>query len=393
VNQLRAQRLEGLAQSEIRMMSRECDRVGGINLGQGICDIAMPEIVRHAAEEAIRDGKNQYSRPEGIPELRHAIAMKLRRDNAIEANPDGEIIVTAGVTGAFDCTIQGLLNPGDGILLFEPYYGYHLNIARTAGLIPQFVELESPHAAVTEEKLLATIDEQSRAIVVCTPSNPSGKIYDAQELSAIARVARERDLLVITDEIYEYFVYDEKPHRSPAAMDELWPRTVTLMGCSKTFAMTGWRIGYVIAPKPLAESILLANDLHYICAPRPLQHGVAAGIAALEPSWYHELARSFETKRDRLCAALDEAGFEPLSPAGSYYALTDIRPLGYRDARAAALDLLECSGVATVPGTAFYSGTEGEHYIRVCFAKEDAVLDEACERIAAFRRPISRARR
>jgi aminotransferase len=380
----RSHRLEGLAQSEIRRMTRECERLGGINLGQGICDVAMPDVVRERAEAAMRAGANQYSKPEGILELREAIAAKLRRDNGIEANPGTEIVVTAGLTGAYVSTVLGLLDPGDGILVFEPYYGYHVNIALGAGLRPQFVRSETPHAPLTEASLRSAIDDGTRALVVCTPSNPSGKVYDRAELELIARIAHERDLLVITDEIYEYFVYDGGKHVSPATIGGLWPRTVSLMGYSKTFAITGWRIGYAVASEPLARSVLLANDLDFICAPRPAQHGVAAGIAELEPAWYHELSVRFEHKRDRLAAALAEAGFAPLVPQGAYYVFADIRPLGYRSAQAAAMDLLERAGVATVPGTAFYDSAEDAHWLRVCFAKEDDVLDDACARIAHF---------
>ena len=222
-------------------------------------------------------------------------------------------------------------------------------------------------------------------MVVCTPANPSGKVFDREEIAAVAEVAHELDLLVISDEIYEYFVYDGRQHVSPALVSELWPRTVSLMGASKTFAITGWRIGYAVAPQPLASSVLLANDLDFICAPRPLQHGVAAGISLLEPAWYQALAAAFERKREKMCAALRTAGLAPLVPQGSYYAFTDVRPLGYTNSRCAAMDLLERAGVATVPGTAFYRGPQGEHWLRVCFAKEDDVLEEACERVAGFR--------
>lgn len=381
-----AHRFDGLVQSEIRRMTVECDRVGGLNLAQGLCDLAVPEPVRAAAERALRGPSNTYSKPAGIPELRHAIAGKLARDNGLAADPDREIVVTAGVTGAYFCTLDALLNPGEGILLFEPYYGYHMNIARTLGLEPRLLALDPPHARVTEEALRSAVDERTRAIVLCTPSNPSGKVFDRAELEAIARVVQEHDLLLVTDEIYEYFTYDGRRHVSPAAVSELWPRTVSLMGYSKTFAITGWRIGYAVAHEPLARRILLANDLYFICANRPAQTAVAHGIEVLPPAWYRELAAAFESKRDRLCQALAEAGFAPLVPQGSYYVFADVRPLGYESARAAAMELLERGGVATVPGTAFCRGPTGERFLRVCFAKEDPVLDDACQRIRSFQR-------
>lgn len=378
---MRSKRFEGLVQSEIRRMTRECDRVGGINLSQGICDVAPPEGVLRAAREAIDRGPHHYTRGEGLPELRTAVAAKLRRDNGIDADAEGEIVVTSGVTGGYLCAIHALLDPGDGILLFEPYYAYHLNIAHTAGLVPHFLTLPSPHAEVTEAMLRAALRADTRALVLCTPSNPGGKVFSRQEIEVVARVAAERDLLVVTDEIYEYFVYDGRRHVSPGSLALLWPRTVSLFGLSKIFAITGWRMGYAVAPRPLAEALLLANDLFFICAPRPLQHGVAHGLVELGADWYRRRAAEFEGKRDRVCAALRDAGFGPIAPQGSYYVFTDVRPRGYESAREAAMELLEKTGVATVPGTAFFQGPEGEHYLRVCFAKEDPVLDEACERI------------
>ncbi len=367
-------------------MTLECERVGGLNLAQGICDLPVPEPVREAAERALREPTNTYSKASGIPELRRAIAHKLQRDNQIAADPETEIVVTAGVTGAYFCTLAALLNPGDGIVLFEPYYAYHRNIARTLGLEPQLLTLDPPHAGVTEERLCEVVDDRTRAIVVCTPSNPSGKMYEREELEAIARIAHERDLLVITDEIYEYFTYDGAHHISPGTVGELWPRTVSLMGFSKTFAVTGWRIAYAVAHESLARRILLANDLYFICANRPAQSAVAHGVEVLSPAWYRELARAFQAKRDRLCAALEEAGFAPLVPHGAYYVLADAGALGYTSARSAAMELLERCGVAAVPGTAFYHGSDGERFLRVCFAKEDDVLDDACARIRSFER-------
>jgi len=382
----RAARFEGFEQSDIRRMTAECNRVGGINLAQGLCDVAVPPPVLEAASKALSEGRNQYSGPSGAPELRRAIARRLERDNALRADPESEIVVTSGVTGAYFCTLHALLDPGDGVLLFEPYYGYHRSIARVEGLDVRFLALDPPHAPVTEDALRAAADERTRAVVVCSPSNPSGKVFTREEIEAVGRVAAERDWLVVSDEIYEYFVYDGREHVSPGSVRELWPRTVSLMGYSKTFAVTGWRLGFAVAPTELAERIRLANDLTYICAPHPLQHGVADGIETLSADWYRRLAGAFESKRDRTCAALREAGLDVLEPQGSYYVLADVRARGLeRGARHAAMALLEATGVAAVPGTAFFRGPEGDHLLRFCFAKEDPVLDEACERLRSWR--------
>ncbi|MFE1795047.1 pyridoxal phosphate-dependent aminotransferase [Streptomyces sp. NPDC059517] len=379
-----ANRLRGLAQSDIRRMSRESDRLGAINLGQGICDLPTPTVVAEAAKAAIDADESIYTYPEGHLALRRAIAEKAARDNGLTAAPEGEVVVTVGATGAYTAAVNALLDPGDGILIMEPYYGYHVNAAIVAGLEPHFLTLTPPEFTLTEEALRAAVRPTTRAIVVCTPSNPSGKMFSRTELEAVARVAHDRDLLVISDEIYEYIRYDDCPHLSPATVGGLWPRSVTITGLSKTFSITGWRLGYALAPEPLARAIALVNDLYYVCAPNPLQHGVLAGFA-LPPSYFAEMRADYQRKRDRLCDALAEAGMSPIVPKGAYYVLADVADWGFGTARAAAMALLEQGGVASVPGSAFYQGATGENLLRFCFAKEDAVVEEACRRIRRFR--------
>lgn len=385
-----AQRLQGLVQSDIRRMTRECERVGGLNLGQGICDLPTPPLVASGAIRAIEARQSTYSYPEGTLELRTKIASKLERENGIVAAPgaagqDSEIVVTVGATGAFTATIHALLDPGDGILLFEPYYGYHLNAAILAGLEPHYLELEPPGFELDEQRLRAACRPNTRAVVVCTPSNPSGKMFTRAELEGLARVARERDLLVITDEIYESIRYDGREHVSPATVADLGPRTVTIMGLSKTFSITGWRLGYAVAPPELARPIALLNDLFYVCAPTPLQHGVAAGFDA-PASFFTELAQDYARKRDVLCDALDAAGMNPIRPEGAYYVLADVGHWGLDSARDAALELLARCGVAAVPGSAFYRGATGERLLRFCYALEQDVVAEAARRLRGLDR-------
>ena len=379
-----ATRLQGLEQSEIRRMTRECERVGGINLGQGICDLPTPELVRDGAIGAIRENRSTYSFAEGASELRAAIAKKLSRDNGLQADPGSEICVTVGASGAYAATLHALLNPGDGILLFEPYYGYHLNAAIVAGLAPEFVTLKPPEFALSEEALEAGITPRTRAVVVCTPSNPSGKMFRPAELEALARVARRRDLLVITDEIYEYIRYDGRRHVSPASIAGLQDRTVTIMGLSKTFSITGWRLGYTFAPAELTRAITLVNDLYFVCAPTPLQLGAARGFDAPR-SYFEDLMVAYRKKRDRICAALDRARLPPIVPEGAYYVLADCTRLGFATSVEAAMHVLETTQVASVAASAFYRGAEGERLLRFCFAKDDAVLEEACSRLATLR--------
>lgn len=380
----RSRRLHGLEQSEIRRMTREANRVGAINLGQGICDLPTHPLVAEGAKAAIDARKSIYSYPEGAEELRRAIAGKLFRDNGIEADPMTEILVTAGSSGAFACALMGLLDPGDGVLLMEPYYGYHRNAAAVAGFEVQYLTLEPPGFELREDALRGALHDNTRAMVVCTPSNPSGKMFSADELAIIDRVAAERDLLVITDEIYEYIRYDDRPHISPATVGDLGQRTVTIMGFSKTFSITGWRLGYAVAPAPMAQAMILANDLFYICAPTPLQYGVVEGLKA-PASFYDDMRADYQRKRDMLAEALRAAGLAPIVPQGAYYMLADISSLGTATATDAAMLLLERTRVAAVPGSAFYQGQTGESLLRFCYAKEDAVLEEACQRLAGFR--------
>lgn len=380
-----ASRLRNVVQSDIRRMTREADRVGAINLGQGICDLPTPPLVAEGAKRAIDQRKSLYSYAEGAPELREAIAGKLARDNGIDADPAREIVVTVGSTGAFTTAITALLEPGDGILLMEPYYGYHLNCAIVAGFEPHYLTLQPPAFELTEDALRAALLPNTRAMVVCTPSNPSGKMFSRAELEIVARVAHDRDLLVITDEIYEYIRYDGREHISPATVGGLRERTVSIMGLSKTFSITGWRLGYAVAPPAMAQAMTLVNDLYYICAPTPLQHGVAAGFAA-PPEFFAAIAADYQRKRDILCPALADAGLDPIVPQGAYYVLADISRLGFATAREAATALLEQARVAAIPGTAFYRGATGEKLLRFCYATDDDKLVEAGVRLRAFRR-------
>ena len=378
-----SRRLEGLVQSDIRRMSRECNRLGGLNLGQGLCDMPTPPPVAAGAKAAIDARESTYTYPEGIAPLRELISEKLARDNGIRAEANGEIVVTIGATGAFAAALNALLDPGDGILLMEPYYGYHLNTAIVSGLTPQYMTLEPPDFALREDALRAAITPETRAVVVCTPSNPSGKMFSKPELEALARVAHDHDLLVITDEIYEYIRYDGREHVSPATIGDLWPRSVTIMGLSKTFSITGWRMGYAVAPPDMARAMTLVNDLYYVCAPSPLQHGVAEGFR-MPRSFFESLKGDYQRKRDILCGALDEAGLSPIVPEGAYYVLADATRLSCDTSRDAALTLLERTKVASVPGSAFTRGAPGERLLRFCFAKEDDVLDEAARRLRAL---------
>jgi aminotransferase len=374
-------RTDHITQAEIRVMTIECDRVGGVNLAQGVCDLGVPPEVEQGAIDGMRGGFNSYTRYDGLVELRQAIAGKLRHFNGIGADPETEITVSAGSTGAFYCACLALLNPGDEVILFEPYYGYHLNTLLAAGATARYVTMQPPDWRFEPEDIEKVVTKRTKGIMVCTPGNPSGKVYTPAELHAIADIAKAHNLFIFTDEIYEYFVYDGARHVSPVSFADIRDRTIMISGYSKTYSITGWRIGYSVSRKLWADAIGYVNDLIYVCAPAPLQMGVAAGINTLGPEYYAALCEEFRHKRNLLCTALTDAGLTPMVPQGSYYVLADVSRLPGRTSKQKAMHLLHAIGVASVPAEAFYQSVAGENLVRFCFAKTDAELEDACDRL------------
>jgi aminotransferase len=378
------------SQSEIRAMNVACTAVGGINLAQGVCDTDPPTEVVQAAMDAILTGQNIYTRLDGITPLREAIAQKLASFNKLHVDPHSQILVTSGATGAFYCTLQALLNPGDELLIFEPFYGYHLLTIRAQGLKANTVPLHAPEYSLDMDRLRAALTPRTRAIVLNTPANPSGKVFTQPELEQIAAFAIEHDLFVITDEMYEYFLYDGAQHLSIAALPGMAERTITISGFSKTFSVTGWRLGYLAADPRWIPAIGNFHDLTYICAPAPLQHGAAAGLLQLPQSFYTDLAAEYQAKRDKVCAALTKAGLTPSVPDGAYYILADATSVPGTNAKQKARNLLAQIGIATVAGSAFFSTDSqgrnaGDNLLRICYAKKDEELAEACQRLEAYR--------
>lgn len=368
-------------QSEIRAMTMECDRLGGVNLAQGVCDTEVPAAVAEGAIEAIRKGHNIYTRLDGIARLRKAIAAQLAKDRGLSVDPEREVLVTSGATGALHAATMALLNPGDEVILFEPFYGYHANTLASMRVKPVIVGLTAPDWQLDFDAVRAAITPHTRAILVNTPANPTGKIFTRAELQTLAAVAVEHDLFLITDEIYEYFLYGGAEHVSPAMLEGMRERTILTSGFSKTFAITGWRLGYLVADAKWLGAISYFHDLTYVCAPSAFQHGVAAGLEQLGPEFYHGLSRDFEAKRDRLVAALRDAGLTPHVPGGAYYILADASRIPGKNAVEKARTLLARTGVASVAGSAFFRPGGGENLLRFCFAKKDADLDSACERL------------
>jgi aminotransferase len=371
-------------QSEIRAMSVECDRIGGVNLAQGICDTDVPAVVAESAINAIREGKNIYTRLDGIAILREAIADKFARHNHLEVDPEEEVLVSAGATGAFHATAMALLNPGDEVILFEPFYGYHVSTLLSQRMVPVPVPLTAPDWDLNIAEVRAAITPKTRALVLNTPANPSGKVFSRRELEELAHVAIEFDLYVITDEIYEYFLFDGTQHISIATLPGMQERTITISGFSKTFSVTGWRLGYLSASNQWLPSIGYFHDLAYVCAPSPLQHGAAAGLLGLPDAFYQALRTEFAAKRDRLVTALIQAGFTPSVPSGAYYILAEASHIEGATAKEKARTLLARTGVASVAGSAFFQSGQGESLLRFCFAKKDDALDEACRRLVTL---------
>jgi aminotransferase len=373
-----------ILQSEIRAMTLECDRIGGVNLAQGVCDTDVPVPVSEGAIEAIRDGFNIYTRLDGIARLRQAIAAKLREDRGLDVDPDREVLVASGATGAFHAAAMALLNAGDEVILFEPFYGYHANTLTSMQMKPVIVPLAAPGWTLDLDALRAAITPRTRAIMVNTPANPTGKIFTRKELEALAVIAVEHELFIFTDEIYEYFLYGNAEHISPAMLDGMRERTILMSGFSKTFSITGWRLGYLVADAKWLPAISYFHDLIFVCAPSAFQHGAAAGLEQLGPEFYRQLARDHEGKRDRLVAALQDAGLTPHIPAGAYYILADASRIPGENAAQKARTLLTRTGVAAVAGSAFFRPGGGENLLRFCFAKKDTDLDDACRRLRAF---------
>lgn len=376
-----SQRHEWVVQSEIRNMSIECDLVQGINLSQGVCDLEVPLVVRQAAQAAIDAGINTYTRYDGLSELRQAIARKQKLITGMEVDSESEIVVSAGATGAFYCACLALLNPGDEVILFEPYYGYHVSTLVAVQANPVYVQMQPPDWTFSDRDLERVLSDRTRGIMINTPANPSGKVFTPEELERLAAFAAKNDLFVFTDEIYEHFVYNGSRHIPPATLTGMKERTITISGLSKTFSITGWRVGYCICDARWAQSIGYFNDLVYVCAPAPLQMGVAEGLLNLEVNYYQSLAKEYAVKRDKICGALAKAGLTPYEPQGAYYVLADISQVPGAKSKEKAMNLLKQSGVACVPGEAFFHDEAGENLARFCFAKEGAVLDEACRRI------------
>jgi aminotransferase len=385
-----APRAAALSQSPIRAVTHLVKAAGGVNLGQGVCDMETPPEAREAAIRALEAGKSTYTHFAGRGSLRAAILEKAQRYNRIPATSTDEVVVSHGATGAFTCAVLTLCEPGDEVILFEPLYGYHTGLLKLYGVTPVAVPLAPPSGGddrwtLDFDALEAAITPRTKAIVACTPANPCGKVWTREELQRLLGIMQRRDLWAVTDEIYEYMTYDGREHVSLASLPGAYERTITLSGLSKTFNMTGWRQGYAVAPEAVAHQMGLVNDLVYICPAEPLQHGAEAAMR-MPQSYYDTLLEDYTAKRTLLCDTLDAIGFEATPPEGAYYVLASFAPradgAGFEDDDAAMRTLIAKAGVGTVAGRSFFADPErGKHFLRFCYAKEMPVLEEACERL------------
>jgi aminotransferase len=375
-----------LVQSDIRRVTVECDKVGGINLGQGICDLPTHPLVKQGAIEAIDKSQAIYTHARGLIELRRAIAAKLREFNGVEYDPETELCVTVGSSGAFASGVLATMDAGDEVILVEPLYGYHLNTLLMAGITPRYARSNLETMTLDRASFEAQINERTRGVVICTPSNPGGLVLSKDDLLWLGALAEKHDLLVFSDEIYEYITYDGLRHVSAASIPSLRNRTLLLGGYSKTFSITGWRIGYLAAPADLMEKAAVASDLLYICAPNPLQRGVLKGLEA-PATYYEEMRQHYETGRAMVCDALEAGRFKPYRPRGSYYVMADFSAHGWKDDQQASMELLKRTKVAAIPGGAFFEpgSGRGSKLLRFCYAKELDVLEEACNRLRSLR--------
>lgn len=371
-------------QSEIRAMSVACENMGGINLAQGVCDTDPPPVVVAEMKRAIDAGFNIYTRLDGIERLRSAVAADFGRRHNISVDAQQEVLITSGATGAFHATCMALLNPGDEVVIFEPFYGYHGGTLKSLRMVPVIVALEGTDFRLNAEFLAQAITPKTRAILINTPSNPAGKVFSLEELKAIAAVAEEHDLFIFTDEIYEHFLYDGEKHISPITLPGMRERVIVMSGFSKTYSITGWRVGYLIASPQWIPSIGYFHDLTYVCAPAPAQHAVAAGLETLPPEFYEGLSTEHAAKREILLQGLRDAGMTPHTPRGAYYIMAEAHGLKGDNAAQKARDLLARTGVAAVAGSAFYRPGGGENLLRFCYAKKDVDIIEACRRLRAL---------
>ncbi|MCX6698909.1 MAG: aminotransferase class I/II-fold pyridoxal phosphate-dependent enzyme [Methanomicrobiales archaeon] len=374
---LEASRADAFSESVIREMTRLAIKHKAINLAQGFPDFPCPDELKKAACDAVNADINQYAITWGAQELREALAAKVSRYNHMEFDPVTEITVTCGSTEAMMASMLALITPGDEVIVPEPFYENYGPDAIISGAIPKFVPI-ADNAPMEEERWKEAFSEQTRAIIINTPNNPTGKVFSLEELRFIADLCIDHDVIAVTDEIYEHILYDGRKHISIGSLPGMEDRTITIGSFSKTYSVTGWRVGYTLACQALSVRIRKIHDFLTVGAPAPLQAACAVALS-LPDSYYRSLGKLYESKRQKLFQGLSEAGFKCHLPEGAYYIFTEISDFGMSDIEFATY-LVEKGGIAAVPGSSFYSGG-GADRLRFTFSKKDETLEEACRRL------------
>ena len=377
---------ETFSESVIREMTRICDAAGGYNLSQGFPDFESPAPIREAAVRAIAAGHNQYPVTFGEPELREAIAKKALAYNGIACNPVTDVTVTCGATEAMIATLKALINPGDEIIIFEPFYENYGPDSILSGATPRYVTLHAPDWTYDPAELAAAFNEKTKAIIINTPNNPTGKVFTREELAEIAALCQQWDTYAVSDEIYEHILYDGAVHTSIASLPGMAERTITINSISKTYSVTGWRVGWAIAAAPITQRIRKVHDFFTVGAPTPFQHAAAEALAFPE-SYYAGLRDHYAKAREYILPALHKAGFTCQSPRGAYYILADatelMKKLGVDNDHDFSRALIARAGVATVPGSSFYAGrSKGTTQVRFCFCKKWETLEAVANALA-----------
>ena len=378
-------RASRFTESVIRGMTQLCLRHGGVNLAQGFPDFPAPAAIKEAAKRAIDEDFNQYAITWGAPALRHAIAEKARTFNRIPCDPDANVTVTCGSTEAMIATLMAIVDPGDEVVILEPFYENYGPDVVLSGANPVYVPLRAPDFRWDPAELRAAFSAKTKAIILNTPHNPTGRVFGRDELGEIAALCQEHDAWCVTDEIYEHILYDGREHVSPGSLPGMAERTITISGFSKTFSVTGWRVAYAVAPESATGAIRKVHDFLTVGAPHPLQIACAAALS-LGDDYYSSLRAEYEHRRGILVEALRAAGFACHVPEGAYYVMTDIDVFGADDDTAFAHWLVKEIGVASVPGSSFYRDVElGRRQIRFTFCKKEDTLAEAARRLANVR--------
>jgi len=385
-----SERVQGFTESVIREMTRVVSQLGGVNLAQGMPNFPPPKELLEAAHRAIDGDFHQYAITWGTPGLRRAIADKYQKFYGMDVDPERHVTVCCGATETMLSTLLAVLNPGDEVVIFEPFYENYGPGCIISGARPVWVPLEPPDFSFDPDRLRRAVSPRTKAIVFNSPNNPSGKVFSRAELQAIARVCLEHDLLAITDEIYEHIIYDGLGHIPIATLPGMADRTITISGISKSYSVTGWRVGYAVASPELSLGIRRAHDFITVGAPHPLQEAAVTALGLPDPYYVH-LRESYQARRDLLLGRVEEAGFVAYKPRGAYYILTEaehfLKRFNCRDDHEFALYLIREIGVATVPGSSFYAHRElGRTKIRFCFPKTDDMLIEAGRRLQKLAR-------